>query len=87
MGHMNDKDIQPKPESKLSPAGIGAIFVVVFLLLMIIANTKRTEVNFIVYKATDIPVWWLMVVVVALTLIIERLVGIAWRRSKRTKDD
>jgi uncharacterized integral membrane protein len=87
MGHMNDKDIQPKPESKLSPAGIGAIFVVVFLLLMIIANTKRTEVNFIVYKATDIPVWWLMVVVMALTLIIERLVGIAWRRSKRKKDD
>ena len=87
MGHMNDKDIQPKPESKLSPAGIGAIFVVVFLLLMIIANTKRTEVNFIVYKATDIPVWWLMVVVVALTLIIERLVGIAWRRNKRKKDD
>ena len=87
MGHMNDKDIQPKPESTLSPAGIGAIFVVVFLLLMIIANTKRTEVNFIVYKATDIPVWWLMVVVVALTLIIERLVGIAWRRSKRKKDD
>ena len=87
MGHMNDKDIQPKPESKLSPAGIGAIFVVVFLLLMIIANTKRTEVNFIVYKATDSPVWWLMVVVMALTLIIERLVGIAWRRSKRKKDD
>jgi len=87
MVHMNNKDIQPKPESKLSPAGVGAIITVVFLLLMIIANTKRTEVNFIVYKATDIPVWWLMVVVVALTLIVERLVGIAWRRSKRKKDD
>jgi hypothetical protein len=83
MGHMKHKDVQPKPESKLSPAGVGAIVTVVFLF----ANTKRTEVNFIVYKATDIPVWWLMVVVVALTLIVERLVGIAWRRSKRKDDD
>jgi len=53
--------------------------------LLIIANTRETEVNFIVAKPSP-PLWLLIVVTMVITLVGERLVAFGWRRRKKRKD-
>jgi uncharacterized integral membrane protein len=67
-------------------ATIGAAVAVVVLILFVIANTKKTEVNFLIFKADNISVWWVIVLSAVITLIGERLAGFAWRRHRAKKD-
>jgi uncharacterized integral membrane protein len=67
-------------------ATIGAAAAVIVFILFIIANTKKTEVNFLVFKADNVSVWWVIVLSAIITLIAERLFGFAWRRRKAKQD-
>lgn len=72
-------------ERGASPALIGGLVATVILLLLIVANTKTAEVNFIVAKP-KVQLWVLVVSTMVFTLIAERLVGFAWRRRKKRRD-
>jgi uncharacterized integral membrane protein len=63
-------------------ATIGAAAAVIVFVLFIIANTKKTEVNFLIFKADNVSVWWVIVLSAIITLVAERLFGFAWRRRK-----
>lgn len=69
-----------------SPALLGGLVATVVLLLLIVANTKSTEVNFIFTKRHP-QLWVLVVVTMVITLAAERLVGFAWRRRKKKRDN
>lgn len=72
-------------ERGASPALIGGLVATVILLLLIVANTKSAEVNFIV-KKTEVQLWVLVVATMVFTLVAERLVGFAWRRRRKRRD-
>jgi uncharacterized integral membrane protein len=79
------KDRGTAPKEGASPALIGGLVAAVVLALLIVANTRKTEVNFIVDKAEP-PLWLLIVVTMIFTLIAERLVAFGWRRRKKRKE-
>ena len=81
---MNQDNNQQQPREGASPALIGGIVATVVLALLIAANTRETEVNFIVAKPSP-PLWMLIVVTMVFTLIAERLVAFGWRRRKKNK--
>ena len=81
---MNEDNNQQQPREGASPALIGGIVATVVLALLIAANTRETEVNFIVAKPSP-PLWMLIVVTMVFTLIAERLVAFGWRRRKKNK--
>jgi len=81
---MASKDTTPAkvetgPGARTIAAGVAAIVG----LLLIIANTARVDVNFLVYKAEDIQLWWFTILVVFCTLVVERLIMAALRRRKK----
>ena len=81
---MASKDTTPAkvetgPGARTIAAGVAAIVG----LLLIIANTARVDVNFLVYKAEDIQLWWFTILVVFFTLVVERLIMAALRRRKK----
>ena len=76
-----------KPDSGPAPQIIAAAVGLVVVLLLIVANTARVDVNFVVYKAQDIQLWWYTIVVAVVAVVAERLVMWAWRRSRRKRDD
>lgn len=86
---MSDKSNAPasqKVESGPAPQLVAAIVGVVVVLLLIVANTERVDVNFVVYKAHEIQLWWFTVIVALLTIVAERLILWAWRRHRRRKN-
>lgn len=71
--------IDKGPGAKTIAAGVAAVIAV----LLVIANTARVDVNFLVYRANDIQLWWFTLLVVFFTLVTERLVLAALRRRKK----
>lgn len=82
---MADNRSEDVKESGPGIATIGAAVAIVVLILFVVANTKKTEVNFLVFKADSVSVWWVIVLTAVITLIGERLAGYAWRRRKQKK--
>lgn len=83
----NDTPRSTKPDSGPAPQIIAAALGLLVALLLIVANTERVDVNFIVYKAEEIQLWWYTLVVAVVTIVAERLVVWAWRRSRRKRDE
>lgn len=78
----NDKTpdkIESGPGARTIAAGVA----VVIVALLVLANTARVDVNFLVYKAHDIQLWWFTILVVFATLVTERLAIAALRRRKK----
>lgn len=71
--------IEKGPGARTIAAGVAAIAIV----LLVVANTERVDVNFLVYKAHDIQLWWFTLLVVFFTLVAERLAIAAFRRRKK----
>lgn len=70
-------------------AGLGtvaAIIGTVIIVALIAANTTRIDINFVVYKAHSVPLWWYTVIIVALTVITDRVLRFVLRRRKTRKD-
>jgi uncharacterized integral membrane protein len=83
----NDTPERAKPDSGPAPQIIAAAVGLVVVLLLIVANTARVDVNFIVYKAQEIQLWWYTILVAVVAVVAERLVSWAWRRSRRARDN
>lgn len=88
----NDQDRNKNRDSAVeyvergaSPALIGGLIATVILLLLIVANTRTAEVNFIVARP-KVQLWVLVVSTMVFTLVAERLVGFAWRRRRKHRD-
>lgn len=71
--------IDKGPGAKTIAAAVAAVVA----LLLVVANTARVDVNFLVYKANDIQLWWFTLLVIFFTLVTERLVVAALRRRKK----
>lgn len=81
---MASKDIaQDKIDKGPGAKTIAAAVAAVLAVLLVVLNTERVDVNFIVYKATDIQLWWFTILVVFFTLVTERLVMAALRRRNK----
>ena len=83
---MNDAD-KPKLETDKG-AGLGAIAVITGALIigiLIAANTTRIDINFVVYKAHSVPLWWYTVIIVGLTIVTDRVLRFVMRRRKARK--
>lgn len=52
---------------------------------LVTANTSSIDINFIVYKAHNIPLWWYTLIVVTLAVITDRILGFVMRHRKANK--
>ena len=69
-------------------AGLGTVAAIVGALViisLIAANTTRININFVVYKAHNVPLWWYTVIIIALTIITDRVVRFVTRRLRMRK--
>ena len=69
-------------------AGLGTVAAVVGALIivaLIAANTTRIDINFVVYKAHNVPLWWYTIILVGFTIITDRVLRFVMRRRKGQK--
>ena len=78
------------PEPKIDQgAGIGTVAAIVGALIivaLIAANTTRIDINFVVYRAHSVPLWWYTIIIVGLTIITDRVLRFVLRRRKAHKN-
>ena len=70
-------------------AGLGTVAAIVGSLIiidLIAANTTRININFVVYKAHNVPLWWYTVIIIALTILTDRVVRFVMRRRRIRKN-
>jgi len=70
-------------------AGLGTVAAIVGALIiisLIAANTSRININFVVYKAHNVPLWWYTVIIIALTVLTDRVVRFVMRRHRIRKN-
>jgi hypothetical protein len=82
-------DVTPQPEFNQG-LGLGTVFAIIGAFIigaLVTANTSSIDINFIVYKAHNIPLWWYTLIVVALAVITDRIIGFVMRhrKARRTK--
>lgn len=82
-----DRGDQSEPRSTSGLGTVAALVGVAYLLLLVVVNSDRIDVNLVVYTFSDTPLWWFTVLVVALTLVADRLVRFVLRRTKKRRDD
>ena len=76
-----------EPETD-SGAGLGTVAAIVGALIivaLIVANTTRININFVVYKAHNVPLWWYTIILVGFTIITDRVLRFVMRRRKAQK--
>ena len=69
-------------------AGLGTVAAIVgalVIITLIAANTTRININFVVYKAHNVPLWWYTVIIIALTILTDRVVRFVTRRLRMRK--
>ena len=70
-------------------AGLGTVAAIVgslIIIALIAANTTRININFLVYKAHNVPLWWYTVIIIALTILTDRVVRFVMRRRRIRKN-
>ena len=69
--------------------GLGTIAAIVGALIivaLIAANTTRININFVVYKAHSVPLWWYTLIIIGFTILTDRVLRFVIRRRKARKD-
>ena len=69
-------------------AGLGTVAAVggaLIIVALIAANTTRIDINFVVYKAHNVPLWWYTIILVGFTIITDRVLRFVMRRRKAQK--
>ena len=82
-----DNDDRSEPRSTSGLGTVAALVGVAYLLLLVVVNSDRIDVNLVIYTFQDTPLWWFTVLVVVLTLISDRLVRFVLRRTKKRRND
>ena len=70
-------------------AGLGTVAAIVgslIIIALIAANTTRININLVVYKAHNVPLWWYTVIIIALTILTDRVVRFVMRRRRIRKN-
>ena len=70
-------------------AGLGTVAAIVgslIIIALIAANTTRININFVVYKAHNVPLWWYTVIIISLTILTDRVVRFVMRRRRIRKN-
>ncbi len=80
-----DKSKQKKDQG-ISFDTIAAIAGALIIGSLVAANTIRIDINFVVYKAHSVPLWWYTVIIVGLTIITDRVLRFVMRRRKAHKN-
>lgn len=68
--------------------GLGTVAAIVgslIIISLIVANTTRININFLVFKAQNVPLWWYTVIIIALTILTDRVVRFVMRRRRIRK--
>ncbi len=68
--------------------GLGTMIAIIGAFIigaLVTANTSSIDINFIVYKAHNIPLWWYTLIVVTLAVITDRILGFVMRHRKANK--
>jgi ABC-type branched-subunit amino acid transport system permease subunit len=84
---MTDDDTPKKTTNQ--GLGLGTVFAIIGAFIigaLVTANTSSIDINFIVYKAHNIPLWWYTLIVVILAVITDRIIGFVMRRRKAHKN-
>ena len=69
--------------------GFGTIATIVGALIivaLIAANTTRIDINFVVYKAHSVPLWWYTLIIVGFTILTDRVLRFVMHRRKARKE-
>mgnify|MGYP000891878746 CR=1 FL=1 len=80
-----DKSKQKKNQG-ISFDTIAAIAGALIIGSLVAANTIRIDINFVVYKAHNVPLWWYTVIIIALTILTDRVVRFVMRRLRIRKN-
>ena len=70
-------------------AGLGTVAAIIGALIivaLIAANTTRIDINFVVYKAHSVPLWWYTLIIIGFTILTDRVLRFVIRRRKARKD-
>ena len=70
-------------------AGLGTVAAIVgslIIIALIAANTTRININFVVYKAHSVPLWWYTLIIIGFTILTDRVLRFVIRRRKARKD-
>ena len=70
-------------------AGLGTVAAIIGALIivaLIAANTTRININFVVYKAHSVPLWWYTLIIIGFTILTDRVLRFVIRRRKARKD-
>ena len=79
-----DKSKQKKDQG-ISFDTIAAIAGALIIGSLVAANTIRIDINFVVYKAHNVPLWWYTIILVGFTIITDRVLRFVMRRRKGQK--
>jgi len=80
-----DKPKQKKDQG-ISFDTIAAIAGALIIGSLVAANTIRIDINFVVYKAHSVPLWWYTLIIIGFTILTDRVLRFVIRRRKARKD-
>jgi hypothetical protein len=83
---IDDDNSEPKIDQGAGLGTVAAIVGAFIIVALIAANTTRIDINFVVYRAHSVPLWWYTVIIVGLTIITDRVLRFVLRRRKAHKN-
>jgi hypothetical protein len=83
---IDDDNSEPKIDQGVGLGTVAAIVGALIIVALIAANTTRIDINFVVYRAHSVPLWWYTVIIVGLTIITDRVLRFVLRRRKAHKN-
>ena len=82
---VDDNNLPIKEKQGLGLGTIVAIIGAFIIGALVTANTFSIDINFIVYKAHNIPLWWYTLIIEALAIITDRILRFVMRHRKANK--
>ena len=82
---IDDDNSEQKIDQGVGLGTVAAIVGALIIVALIAANTTRIDINFVVYRAHSVPLWWYTVIIVGLTIITDRVLRFVLRRRKANK--
>jgi len=83
---IDDHNSEPKIDQGVGLGTVAAIVGALIIVALIAANTTRIDINFVVYRAHSVPLWWYTIIIVGLTIITDRVLRFVLRRRKAHKN-
>ncbi len=82
MSYEGGRPLEPQGDGRrISGSVILGLLAVAAIVIFIVQNTNRAEVNFLFFDG-DWALWVVIVITIGLTLIAERFIAYAWKRRR-----